>query len=231
MNEPPAVPGRIGLIADTHADAEALGNAIATLLHRGANTLVHLGDFCDSQNHAQLEQTFALLARHRVLAVKGNNDHQVEKMLENGAICPDAAKRRQWLRYLRQLPNVRRFGSICFCHSMPYETIRAFYDPVDTGGIEQAARVFHEVRDSAIFCGHTHAPVLFRACSGRVTREQMEEKSVIALQPEERYIIIIGAADNAECGIFDGNRKTYEPIRVSPPSNLEHIDEKSETAY
>ncbi|MFP3980543.1 MAG: metallophosphoesterase family protein [Desulfobacterales bacterium] len=220
----------IGLIADTHGSAELLSRAIETLLHNGADCLVHLGDFCDSLNHGELRQVFSLLQRYRVRTVKGNNDFQVEKMLQHGELRQYADKQEQWLAFLQQTPVVMRLGDICFCHSLPYESIRAFYEPVDTGSTERAAEVFDHVADYVIFCGHSHDPVLFRSRNRVVTREQMHGQSTV-LHCHQRYIIIVGAGENSECALFDINRSRYERILIPAPSRMEQADERAELRF
>lgn len=220
-------PERIGLIADTHGNAELLGRALETLLHNGADCLVHLGDFCDSQNHGELRRVFSLLQHYRVRAVKGNNDFQVEKMLQHGELSQYADKREQWLAFLQQTPIMMRLNNVCCCHSLPYDSIRAFYEPVDTGGTDRAAEVFDHVPDHVIFCGHSHDPVLFRSRNRVVTRQQMHAKSTVLLS-DQRYIIIVGAGENSECAVFDINRLRYERILIPAPSRVEQADERAE---
>ncbi len=223
-------PERIGLIADTHGNADLLGRAIETLLYNGADCLVHLGDFCDSQNHGDLRQIFSLLQRYQVRTVKGNNDFRVEKMLQHKELCQYPDKREQWLAFLQQTPVVMRLGDVCYCHSLPYDSIRAFYEPVDTGGTDRAAEVFDHVADHVIFCGHSHEPVLFRSRDRVVTREQMHEQSTV-LHCHQRYIIIVGAGENSECAVFDMNRSRYERILIPAPSRVEQADERAELRF
>lgn len=221
---------RIGLISDTHGNAGLLRNAADTLLLNGADILVHLGDFCDSGNHWQMAEVFALLEHYGIYAVKGNNDYQVEKKLQNEELPQYAEKSAQWLRFLQQTPIVRRFAGICCCHSMPYDTVRAFYDPVDTGGIDRAIEVFNNAADHVIFCGHSHNPVVFRWKNGHVTRTAMTA-SARTLSDDQRYIVIVGAAENLQCGVFDVNRLIYERINISAPGFMETADERARIRY
>ncbi len=206
---------RLGLIADSHGSAYVLENAIAALQDQQVDQIVHLGDFCDSQSHDHLGEIFELMVRHHVLAVKGNNDYQVEKMIENSRFSFNAGKRKQWLTFLQKIPIIRRFDLVCCCHSMPFESIRAFYDPVDTGGTAQAAGIFRNTEDAMIFCGHSHTPVIFRHRKGYVVREPLKNQASTALSHDDRYIIVVGAAENHECAVFDLNAYRYERIDIS----------------
>src|SRR5512138_2766384 len=92
---------RIGLIADSHADLEATAEAIRLLKGRGADLVVHLGDFCDSVRHARTAAMIALLREQDLLAVKGNNDFRVENMLADDRRPPDAGEA-NLLSFLRE---------------------------------------------------------------------------------------------------------------------------------
>lgn len=71
-----------GLISDTHGRVSALSKAIETLALKNVSELIHLGDFFDSAYRNKLSEVLLILQNHQMLAVKGNNDYQVEKMLE-----------------------------------------------------------------------------------------------------------------------------------------------------
>lgn len=222
---------RIGLIADTHGSAGLLRDAADMLLSKGADILVHLGDFCDSGNPGQMAEVFELLEQYGIYAVKGNNDYQVEKKLQNEELPQYADKRDRWLRFFQNTPLVRRFAGVCCCHSLPYESVRAIYDPVDTGGIDRATEVFNNASDHVIFCGHSHNSVVFRCRNGHVTRTAMPESGSTLLYYDQRYIVIVGAAENSECGIFDVNRLIYERISISGPNFMEPADERARIRY
>ncbi|MGM0454378.1 MAG: metallophosphoesterase family protein [Thermodesulfobacteriota bacterium] len=204
---------RIGLIADSHGSVSALSDAIATLADHRIDHLIHLGDFCDSVNCDSLPEVFSLLEQHRVQVVKGNNDYQVEKMLANGYFQGDMPNQHHWLKFLQTTPIMHVKGNVCFAHSLPFDTVRAFYEPVDTGTTERAAEVFKHSGYHALFCGHSHQPVFFRNQSGSVTRETVPIHTSMQIDGQARYIFIVGSADNGECGIFDLGSSCYERIK------------------
>lgn len=65
---------RIGLLSDNHGRLRALKQAIGALRRRGAERLVHLGDFCDSLQRRDPAAVVRVLTENGILAVKGNND-------------------------------------------------------------------------------------------------------------------------------------------------------------
>jgi len=217
---------RIGLIADSHGNLAATQEAIRLLRERGAGTLVHLGDFCDSAHRDRSGEMIRLLRENSVLAVKGNNDFFIESILTEGH-QPSDPEGMAAAAYLKSVPFTRTWDDLFFAHSLPFDTLRSFYEPIDTGGTQRAARLFAEADFSLLFCGHSHLPILFRKTAGRVTREQVPagERRVLrnggagpeeaeGAGPSERFIVIVGAADNGECAFFDRKEGIYERIRI-----------------
>ncbi|MDA3895755.1 MAG: hypothetical protein PF482_06385, partial [Desulfobacteraceae bacterium] len=118
------------------------------------------------------------------------------------------------ISFLKQMPMRLVDEKICFTHSLPFNSIRSFYEPVDTGTTDRAAQLFSQTPYSIIFCGHSHSSVLFRLRKGRVTREQIHPNEVIGFNSSERYIVIVGSSDNGECGFFDKEQMTYQRISI-----------------
>ena len=209
---------RIGIIADSHGNREATADAIRLLKGRGVDLLVHLGDFCDSIRHDRAAAMIDLILEHDVLAVKGNNDFLVQNMLADARRPPDAEGVKM-LAFLRDVPVVRAQGDIRFAHSLPFDTLRAFYEPIDTGNTRRAEELFAETDFRILFCGHSHLPILFRKENRCVTREPVPPGLPVILQRTGRYIFIAGAATDGECALYDGEAGTYERIRIEKGDN------------
>ncbi len=202
----------VGLIADSHGNASVLLKAIKALAENMASSLVHLGDFFDSVYNENLMEVMMLLQRYHVLAVKGNNDYQVEKMLDNSVPGNSDGQGDSCLAFLKKTPLLYKAGNATFSHSMPYGSIRSFYEPIDTGSTERAEEIFENTNGHVFFCGHSHRPVLFRYKSGKTTREEIVSGGRIAIKSGERYIFIVGSAENGECGIYEPTQSYYERI-------------------
>jgi predicted phosphodiesterase len=223
----------IGLIADSHGNLNATVEAIRLLKGRGADMLVHLGDFCDSLRLSRTSAMITILRENGVFAVKGNNDFLIENMLADERRDPDPAGNSA-LAFLRTVPVTRTLDELLFAHSLPFDSLRSFYEPIDTGNTQRAMRLFSEAKFQLLFCGHSHLPILFRKAGGRVTREQVLPGEKIPLhnggsapadcaelryikEPRsdaDRFIIIVGAADDKECALYDRDAGIYERIRI-----------------
>jgi putative phosphoesterase len=203
---------RIGIIADSHGDIEATRLAIKTLEQKGADRIVHLGDICDSLDADTLDEAVRLLSEKKLCAVKGNNDYLIETTLldkDPGRFLPATRS------FIKELPIKIEWDGMCFAHSLPFDFLRSFYEPIDTGGTERARDLFALTTYRILFAGHSHTPALFRWRNGHTSRRPMEKgPSAIALDPKDRYIIIVGAVARGECGLFDKEGSMYERIRI-----------------
>ncbi len=204
---------RIGLIADSHGNLKATERAIVTLKEEGADLFVHLGDVCDSLRNDSFSAIVSLLKEHGVLAVKGNNDHQIEKIL-NANSHEDRAEGEVILDFIGDLPMIITGEDLCFAHSLPFDALRSFYEPVDIGSAKRARELFRNTDYRVVFCGHSHIPVFFRWKEGHATRETIMPGQTLSLEQDERYIMIVGAVYGGECALYDGDSMTYKRIKI-----------------
>lgn len=206
---------RIGLIADSHGSLEAVPSCINRLKQLHADAMVHLGDIFDSLYNDNLYETITTIQQNNIFSVKGNNDYQIEKMLSNGhQFDISAEEKKKIISFLKKMPMKLVEDNICFTHSLPFDSVRSFYEPVDTGFTDRAELLFEKTPYQIIFCGHSHTSVLFRWRKGRVTREKFNLDQEMFLDPSERYIIIVGSAENGECGFFDKEKRIFTRVRT-----------------
>ncbi|MDZ4164759.1 MAG: metallophosphoesterase family protein, partial [Smithellaceae bacterium] len=204
---------RLGLMADSHGDLHILQRAIDLLRAQGAELLVHLGDFCDSLRPETLADIIGILQTNGVLAVRGNNEYALERTIAAGR--GDKGDNPTSL-FLRSLPFHRTMGDITFAHSFPGDDPRGLYEPIDAGGTNEAATLFGKTTQRLLFAGHSHRPVLFRRRHNQIAREEIRPGESVHLPRNERAIIIVGALENGEAGIYDQKSDTYESKRISP---------------
>jgi predicted phosphodiesterase len=204
---------RIGLLSDNHGRLRVLKRAIGALRRRGADQLIHLGDFCDSLHRRDPAAIVRVLKENGVLAVMGNNDYIVEKRLalKNGRDREVSAGVRA---YLGDLPVRIVNGDLCFAHSLPFDSIRSLYEPVDDGTTVKAAEIFSRTEHRILFCGHSHLSVLFRFSGDRLSREPLPDRRPLELDPSERFIIVVGALELGCCALYDRQKGVYETVRI-----------------
>jgi hypothetical protein len=208
-------PGRrIGLVSDSHSNLRALRAAIRILEGLGARSFVHLGDICDSLQGDALEESIRLIREHGIFAVKGNNDFLLENLLRHQPPESRAASA-EHVAFLKDLPMTIIWEDVCFAHSLPFDFLRAFYEPIDIGSTDRAHEVFGSTPHRILFCGHSHSPIFFRWRKGEVARDVIPEGVPVSLDPEERYIFVIGSVAEGECALFDRARQQVERIRLA----------------
>lgn len=206
---------RIGLLADSHGNLNSIAKGIARLNEFGVETLIHLGDVFDSVENDNLYEIWETIIQNKLLVVKGNNDFQVENRLSNGYnFGISLVKKYKILSFIQNMPMRLVDNDICYTHSLPFDSIRSFYEPVDTGDTDRAAQLFAETSYKIMFCGHSHSSVLFRYAAGQVTRELIHSDETVFFSNFERYILIVGSSDNGECGIFDKGRRSYRQAGI-----------------
>lgn len=210
MNKPQC----IGLLSDSHGNIEATEKAIHILMMRGCERVVHLGDFCDTNRRDRLEDIVRLFQERGVIAVKGNNDYLIELAIANGA--GDRYSDQGWMyEFLKKVPMKVVMDDICFAHSFPFDYLRAFYEPVDTGSTQRASLLFQQMPYRILFCGHSHTPAYFCLRSAdSVFRDVAPPGRKFLLEPTSRYIFVVGSADEGECAVFDAEASTYERINI-----------------
>src|SRR6056297_69585 len=109
---------KIGILADSHGQVDALRAGVSALMERDCSILYHLGDICDSAFPEKTAACLEIIKHHQVRAVKGNNEHTVSVNYidrEDGAVPQSAAL------FMGRLPLVRSLPGAVFCHSLPFE--------------------------------------------------------------------------------------------------------------
>lgn len=192
----PALPARIGIMADSHGDVDALQAAVTFLTQAGCQSLYHLGDICDSTLPETIARCVATIQENNILAVKGNNEHTVSV---NSPEDGDSAIS----LFLGRLPMVRVLPGALFAHSLPFEKelglsamIRALTD-------DAARFFFQQYPENLLFRGHSHAPVLMHEKGGTVLSIPISLREPISLSPCRPGIITAGALTEGLCMIWD----------------------------
>lgn len=207
-------PQRWGLLSDSHGNLTATEKAIDILSSKNCETIIHLGDFCDTSRREYLEDILRLFQEKGIVAVKGNNDYLIELALHNDA-GREYADPKGMYKFLKDVPMKIIKNDFCFAHSFPFDYLRAFYEPIDIGSTERASLLFGQMPYRILFCGHSHTPIYF-CLKNRddVLRQEIPLGEKLLLEPTHRYIFVVGSVDQGECAVFDAETSLYERINV-----------------
>ena len=187
----------IGIMADSHGNNELLLRAIATLKSMGAGSLIHLGDMCDSLSPHLIEETLAIMKKHGVEGVWGNNECTMIQDCrtahhENGS--PDV------IGLLDELPYTIRSGSLLFTHSIPMDHPVATKRPISE--FMNLVMRDGDIPFSLLFRGHFHKPSILEIGEGSVKKIPAATGREIPLERNGQYVITVGAIENASCALF-----------------------------
>ena len=124
----PAMPSRIGIIGDIHAEHEHLARALTFLDGHGVDAVLSTGDVADGRGC--LETCIELLEAYAVLAVRGNHDRwvleQKARHVANANLRDDLSDKA--VTYLEALPQERRLctprGTLLLCHGVGTNDLR-----------------------------------------------------------------------------------------------------------
>lgn len=157
---------RFALIGDVHAEDQRLEAAIAIAKREHVEAMLCVGDVCDG--HGDLDRTIELLARERVIVVRGNHDRwfltnelrtlrPVQLEIEHPA-AREAA--RHWLPYL-EVSTIR--GPLLLCHAVGDDDMAVLKAHTGTDELRWT-KAWARLRDAGRFAfvaaGHTHEPMV-----------------------------------------------------------------------
>jgi diadenosine tetraphosphatase ApaH/serine/threonine PP2A family protein phosphatase len=197
---------KLALLADIHANLEALGACLAHAREQGAERYAFLGDLVGyGADPAPVVDLIADLVSQGAIAVRGNHD---QAALEGGSetMNPTAEQAIAWTRsrlsegqrsFLAGLPLVAREENMLFVHASANSPSRWIYvsDPL------RAAHSLDAAGTSYVFSGHVHEPVLyFTGQAARPVPFKPVPGVPIPVSARRRWLAIIGAAGQPRDG-------------------------------
>jgi len=207
---------RLALLTDLHANREAFSACLAHARQQHADQYVFLGDLVGyGADPGWVVDTVMEYVARGALAVQGNHDHAATRA-ERPPMHPEAREALEWTRgqlnaaqmdFLVNLPLTCESGPLLFVHASACEPGKWEY----VTGAEQAERSLCATRSRMVFCGHVHAPALYRrADDGRMGWHKPQPGVQIGVSAQHQYLVIPGAVgqprdnNNAACyAIYD----------------------------
>lgn len=196
---------KLALLADVHANLEALTACLAHAVEQGADQFVFLGDLVGYG--ADPGPVVDLVAGYReqgAVVIRGNHDHAVVARSET--MNPAAERAVEWTRdrlstaqraFLEGLPLTERRGDTLFVHASAEAPSQWIYvsDPT------RAARSLAAADATYVYSGHVHEPVLYYAgAGGRPMPFRPTPGVPIPVAPHRRWLAIVGSAGQPRDG-------------------------------
>ena len=216
----------IALMADIHANREALAACLEHAGASGAARLVFLGDFVGYGADPQwaVEAVMARVGRG-ALAVLGNHDLAVRQSRTGMTAAAEAAI--AWTRtrlsaeaqdFLANLPLELEEEGRLYLHADASEPARWHY----VTDAEAARRSLEATAAQATFCGHTHVPALFGVtAAAKLCAFRPVPGVAVPLLRARQWLAVLGAVGQprdgnpAACyGMLDTERNELTWVRV-----------------
>ena len=207
---------KLALVADIHANREALAAVLAHAATQGVDRHAFLGDYV---GYGADPGWVVDRLRERVdagaFAVQGNHDAAVATGPQPSMVA-DARAVVAWTRdrldtaqvaFLAALPLTHVEGEVLFVHANAWA-------PADWAYLQTRREAVHSLQATDrrfTFCGHVHVPMLFHlAGSGKAGEFKPSPGTPIPLSPHRRWLAIPGSVgqprdgDPAACyAVFD----------------------------
>ena len=196
---------KIGLIADSHSRNALLLDAAKKLKELGADTIIHLGDICDSLKPDAVDEAIEILRAYNVKALMGNNELSIiseNAYRSHNSINPDS------IAYLKKLPYTLQMGNICFAHSAPFNWPAATRRPI----MEYLPHLLgkESFPFKVLFRGHSHVPSLIKISDNKLEQRPIKVGEKLALLNNITYVITVGAVEDRSCALFLPHEYTIE---------------------
>jgi diadenosine tetraphosphatase ApaH/serine/threonine PP2A family protein phosphatase len=196
---------RIALLADIHANREALAACLAHARGQGAERLVFLGDYVGYGADPEFAvETVTACVEAGAIALRGNHDDAVAR--PHPAMRDDAWTAIAWTRG-RLGPASRRFlaglqltveeGETLYVHAEASAPERWIY----VTDAAAAARSLMATRARLVVCGHVHVPRLYGlSVTGKLTSFQPVAGVPVPLQRQRRWFAVLGSVGQPRDG-------------------------------
>jgi len=209
---------RLGIMADSHGESDKIVAALDFFSANDCDGYIHLGDICDSAHPETAEACVRPLIEAGVLAIKGNNDHQIDvnhtarsgsSGHRDGLIPPDI------LEFIHDLPLLSACRPAIFTHSLPFARELGLSSMIGVMGEAQLNRFFRTEPQGILFRGHSHDP--------EIAFQQDHQIISRALQAGRRYqiaerlpcVVTCGALTARFCMIWIPSSGTIECHRFN----------------
>lgn len=222
----------IALLADIHANREALTACLADAENANVDRYVFLGDLVGyGADPGWVVDRVAEMAESGAVVIRGNHDAAVLDPSEG--MVAEAQVAINWTRsvlgdaqkaLLAKLPLTVEEGDRLFVHASACAPQTWIY----MLGSREAEQSLMATHHRLTFCGHTHFPALFHATAMTPPQRHVPvEGKPTPLLPQRRWLAVLGSVGQprdknpAACyGLLDDTRNTLNYVRVPYDADL-----------
>lgn len=198
---------RFAILADIHANRQALDSCLAHLGGQRIDRIIFLGDMLGygADPHWVLDQMRGHIARGMADALLGNHEEAVLSAKPRG-MNPVAEAAIAWQRnrlaaderaFIAALPMMIAHEGVEFVHADPAAPARWTY----VTDAEVAAQSLKGAKAAITFCGHVHRPALYAANgAGKAIAFRPPTNEPVPLLASRRWLAVLGAVGQPRDG-------------------------------
>ena len=197
----------IGIMADSHGQADTIRDALAVFASAGCGSIYHLGDVCDTNLPETANTCMRLLQDHYVITIKGNNDQAIVASHMGREKSPVS---QTVLRSLQDLDLVKNYGNAIFIHSLPFIQELGLSSMIGTMGQMEIRRFCNEFPGKILFRGHSHNPEIAWLSGGQVKVKSLGAGAKLNLSERIPCVVTCGALTRGLCMIWNPEDNVIE---------------------
>ncbi|MFC1882398.1 metallophosphoesterase family protein [Thermodesulfobacteriota bacterium] len=199
----------IGIMADSHGQADTIRNALGVFADAGCRSIYHLGDVCDSTHPETANACMRILQDRRVKTIKGNNDQVIvanHMGREKSPVSPEV------LQALKKLELVKYYQNAMFIHSLPFIRELGLSSTIGTMGPPEIRRFCNEFPEYILFRGHSHHPEIVWLQGRQVKVQSLSAGVQLNLSERVPCVVTCGALTRGLCMIWNPEENYIESI-------------------
>jgi diadenosine tetraphosphatase ApaH/serine/threonine PP2A family protein phosphatase len=196
---------RLALLADIHANDEALRACLDHARTRGADRLIFLGDYVGyGPDPERVVETVMACVADGAVALRGNHDHAIADRRETMTV--DAMTAIAWTRgqlgptlraFLADLPMTIAEDDRLYVHADASAPSRWIHVTDD----DQARHSLGATQARLTFCGHVHVPALYGITeTAKLTRFRPVAGVAVPLSRQRRWLAVLGSVGQPRDG-------------------------------
>lgn len=228
---------RFGIVADIHANLEALNVALNTLEEEDVDQIICLGDIVGY--NANPRECLAIIMDKNIPAIRGNHERYLIGNTHE-SLKDDTLRMVEWTReqlteeqylYLENMPNKMQHElGFLITHGSPRNKDEYL---IKLHSFIANLKLMEEKYSHINICfhGHTHLPSVM--ARGHIVQD-IHEDVIVKLDQEKIYLINPGSVGQPRdrcpltaCGIYDDTKHTFQFYRR--PYDIESTQEKIRT--
>lgn len=221
---------KIAVLADIHANLEALEAVLADLEGRAVDKVVSLGDLIGYGPDPEAVVVrimelgaVALLGNHEAALISQRDRNWLNFQAKDNNIATEALLSAAGLKYCRSLPRSAVIEGALFVHGYPPDSVLKYLFMQSEDDI---FKMLAQQPERRIFVGHTHDLKLITVGGDQIARESLPE-GCLQLQAERRYLVNAGSVGQPRDGtskakyvIWDSTEDTLEVRAIAYPASL-----------